>query len=58
MKDYTIINELSKMIGSNNSISISEEIYNRYLVFLDLDINKEYENVRFDGVELIKRKQS
>jgi hypothetical protein len=58
MKDYTIINELSKMIGSNKSIIVSEKIYNRYLVFLELDINKEYENIRFDNVEIIKSKQS
>jgi hypothetical protein len=58
MKDYTIINELSKMIGSNQSIIVSEKIYNRYLVFLELDINKEYENIRFDNVEIIKIKQS
>jgi hypothetical protein len=58
MKDYTIINELSKMIGSNKSIIVSEKIYNRYLVFLELDINKEYENIRFDNVEIIKIKQS
>jgi hypothetical protein len=58
MKDYTIINELSKMIGSNQSIIVSEKIYNRYLVFLELDINKEYQNIRFDNVEIIKIKQS
>jgi hypothetical protein len=58
MKDYTIINELSKMIGSNQSIIVSEKIYNRYLIFLELDINKEYENIRFDNVEIIKSKQS
>jgi hypothetical protein len=58
MKDYTIINELSKMIGSNKSIFVSEKIYNRYLVFLELDINKEYENIKFDNVEIIKIKQS
>jgi hypothetical protein len=58
MKDYTIINELSKMIGSNKSIIVSEKIYNRYLIFLELDINKEYENIRFDNVEIIKIKQS
>jgi hypothetical protein len=58
MKDYTIINELSKMIGNNKSIFVSEKIYNRYLVFLELDINKEYENIRFDNVEIIKSKQS
>jgi hypothetical protein len=55
MKDYSVINELSKIIGSNKSIFISEELYNRYLIFLDLDINKEYSNIRFDSVELIKK---
>jgi hypothetical protein len=55
MKDYSVINELSKMIGSNKSIFISEDLYNRYLIFLDLDINKEYTNIRFDSVELIKK---
>jgi hypothetical protein len=55
MKDYSIINELSKIIGSNKSIFISEDLYNRYLIFLDLDINKEYTNIRFDSVELIKQ---
>jgi len=56
MKDYTIINELSKMIGSNQSITVSKEIYNRYIIFLGLDINREYQNIRFDGVEIIKSK--
>ncbi len=58
MKDYKIINELSKMIGSNKSITVSKEIYNRYIIFLDLDVNKEYQNIKFDNVEIIKSKQS
>ena len=55
MKDYSVINELSKIIGTNKSIVISKDLYNRYLKFLDLDINKEYTNIRFDSVELIKK---